>query len=121
MREIIFRGRSIKDGYWIYGYYAETVIIAPMGGIYEVDTDTVGEFTGFNIHGLLVYEGDILFNKATGEKYKVCFADGAWRLSKGSVVGGFLNDYLKRDSLEVIGNIHDGIRGARRWEHEIRI
>ena len=38
---------------------------------------------------LLVYEGDILFNKATGEKYTVCFADGAWRLSKGSVVGGF--------------------------------
>lgn len=109
MRNIIFRGKHIKDGDWVYGYYAETVIIEPRGHIYGVDADTVGEFTGFDIHGLLVYEGDILFDKATGEKYTVCFADGAWRLSKGSVIGGFLHDYLKHDSLEVIGNIHDGI------------
>ena len=114
MRKIIFRGKHIRDGYWIYGYYADTVIIVPMDDIYEVDAETVGEFTGFDIHGLLVYEGDILFNKATGEKYTVCFADGAWRLSKGNVIGGFLNDYLKRDSLEVIGNIHDGIHSVRR-------
>ncbi len=104
MREILFRGQT-RDGDWVYGYYVNGTIFEHSGYIYEVDRETVEQFTGFDIHGLRIFDGDVLCDKTTGKTYTVCFVGGAWRLSGG----GLLSDFLKGKTLKVIGNIHEKV------------
>lgn len=82
MREILFRGKRIEDGKWIYGYYldgktstADFPCIALFRGDaydddndWEVDIETVGQFTGLNDkNGLTkIFEYDII--DANGRK-----------------------------------------------------
>jgi len=67
MREIIFRGIRLDTKEFTYGYLwaknncsvgTRTLIMNSMGSAYEVDTETVGQFTGF-IRNDKIYEGDI--------------------------------------------------------------
>ena len=76
MREILFRGKSLDTGEWVYGWYCrqsfgrlplKCAIItredAENGYIHptEVYPDTVGQFTDLNdTNGRRVFEGDIL-------------------------------------------------------------
>ena len=83
MREILFRAKRIDTGEWVYGYlvkrpstiqmpgycgpwYIEVPPKTPEddGGTYNVDPDTVGQYTGLDdIYGVKVFDGDIV---ATG-------------------------------------------------------
>lgn len=71
METIIFRGKRIRGGEWVYGNYfydKDLPPYAPMICIYEneaidmyaVSPSTVGQFTGlYDMHGKPIFEGDV--------------------------------------------------------------
>ena len=118
MREIKFRGKRISNSEWVYGYYFESFTgtsyilgmydhLLEMAEHYEVDTKTVGQFTGLlDKNGKEIYDGDIIDDHFVGIGV-VKYVRGAYRVSyKGSTRKWFL-DFLDDEvkAIKVIGNI----------------
>lgn len=109
MREILFRGKRIDSGEWVYGtMYKIANDINPFiltGGkcwcSYQVDEETVGQYTGLKgKNGNKIFEGDILALR-NGIPRVVRFEDGAFVLENTSIPMRFANKF------DVIGNAHD--------------
>ena len=135
-REIKFRGKDIKTGEWVYGFYYE--IPAPLKCIgkqdnpkgymvmknpnavndwgmpiqmvaVEVDRKTVGQYIGItDLENKEIYEGDIL-EDLDKERYPVEYDE-----YKFDTVGFYDTGYDNTDDgfsegmiFKVIGNIHD--------------
>jgi uncharacterized phage protein (TIGR01671 family) len=123
MREILFRGKRVDKGEWVYGYYvycdkSDSHLICEQNtsrslNQYGVIHETVGQFTGLlDKNKVKVFEGDIF-----GGRYESCYISWdeqlhgwnfKWTFNNESTIGDFnLFEEDDHSTLEVIGNIYE--------------
>ena len=116
MREILFRGKRLSNGEWVYGF-----IIKTFGTYYIIDKDdnkriaykiipeTVGQYTGLtDENGEKIFEGDIMAFTAYGFDYvgTVEFAYGCASVMCEHA-SPFLDQAVSKHGAYIIGNMHD--------------
>ena len=136
MREILFRGKSVDDGEWVFGslvittlepvddapikhYHIEDMTIGCFpnefqSGLSEtIDPNTVGQFTGLtDKNGKKIFEGDIVQYYGT-YALEVFIENGHAKTRWFDTVTNseceelFFGDDESLGECEVIGNIHD--------------
>ena len=121
-REILFRGKSIETGEWIYGSLIGNDVI--VGKIVEfeedyfctefwnkVDPETVGQFTGLiDKNGKRICDGDIVINKNLhSKKWVVEYRTDSEYVGFVLVEVGKsgISYFTSWAEVEIMGNIHD--------------
>lgn len=125
MREILFRGKRIDNGEWVYGDLVQSPACCVVqiyeqdlcGDNFSVDPTTVGQYTGLtDKNGKKIFEGDILqiYEGSEDDGYKIrevysysgvlCvdYETSEWDFNALAFLDG---DNVF--TFEVIGNIHD--------------
>ena len=134
-REVLFRGKRTNNGEWVYGYYFKTPLTDESTGskpedgwyfltgrerhcisrnncVYEVNPETVGQFTGhYDKNDVMIFEHGIvrIADKYTGlvgwDKHDAAWI--VWANATKTVRYADLGSYNDGKYLEVIGNIHE--------------
>ena len=127
MREIKFRGYSTKDNEWRYGFYVtdnithEILTKLENNEMYasQIDFISLGQYTGFKIKNIEIYENDII-RARKDYLYKVVFENGSFVLyhlnkydGQELIRWGLLSRLFDSDmkdileESEIIGNIYE--------------
>ena len=134
MREILFRGKRLDNGEWVYGNYAycdiytknQHYIFQNKPLEYAVDPSTIGQCTGLtDKNGKKIFEGDVISITLGVEEIKSVVKFDYYNEPNKILklhLGFYLefikqSSYLRKDigfwfgksgaSIEVKGNIHD--------------
>jgi uncharacterized phage protein (TIGR01671 family) len=118
VREILFRGKRLDNGEWIQG----DIVQFPVHGIVriveqepsykdaEVDSDTVGQYTGLtDKNSNEIFEGDIVKTSHGGSTYyaKIEWDDGSFWVTNHDIQMPSYISEVSKTYLEIIGNIYD--------------
>ena len=122
MREILFRGKRLDNGEWIYGDligdisgnpFSKWIRMENSTELIRVDPKTVGEFSGVYLRGRRIFEGDVLKLDYIGEGRGVQgVAEVVFKYGKFCMPWGHRKELVPLDgfantTMEIIGNIHD--------------
>ena len=122
MREILFRGKRVDNGEWVYGWYVHTkrhhciitgciddghVVYGHYANdvaMYVVDSATVGQYTGLQDKNCnRIFEGDIL-----RVMYKNCYGnDICHTVTLYDMTDRLDMERISESEAVIIGNIHD--------------
>lgn len=119
MRVILFRGKRVDNGEWVYGdllnvgvdydYAIRTYGGREHGQVNAVNEKTVGQYTGLTIPSGKIFEHDIVT-----AKFKSNGARFNFTVKYNTETGGFVFDngcikvsFTDIRSVRIIGNIHD--------------
>ena len=116
IRDIIFRGKRLSNGEWVYGFIAKmfgTYYIIDEDDdkktAYKINPETVGQYTGLtDKNGKKIFEGDIMAFTAYGFDYvgTVEFAYGSASVMCEHT-SPFLDQAVSKHGAYIIGNMHD--------------
>lgn len=125
MREVLYRGKRIDNGEWVYGgvcqseTWTEILSVKDIAGDsytpdtseiieYEVVPETVGQYIGLcDVSGVKVFEGDIVEVYTEDERAQVVFdqESARYNLEFSTFVADFDSYYTSE--IEVVGNVYD--------------
>lgn len=113
MREILFRGKTLKTNKWVYGSCNLENTLASISGC-AVIPKTIGQYTGLkDLHGTRIFAGDIVKTKY-GRLCEVRWVSSpcsrCWDLIPIEATQKAPDSYdvWASKNLEVVGNVHDG-------------
>ena len=120
MREILFRGKTIKDNKWVYGCYASDkdghyILVNYDNGIkqHTVYENSVGQWTGrYGKNGVKIFEGDVVKTPYSTDLLTVEYSEQETRyiLREPKITDCFLPMMrLDNNEMEVIDNQFDKI------------